>query len=80
MQQERQQALDIWARNPGENKYFPKQNNEAYLQTTEDERGLYSINVYLNSQNSKHNEKSTADEDDVPDGPERCDQGLHHKF
>lgn len=36
--------------------------------------------VHLHSQNSEHDEKGAADEDNVPDGPQRCDQGLNHQF
>lgn len=47
---------------------FPQQGN------------LDSLNIYLDPQNSKHDEKSTADEDDISDGSERRDQSLHHQF
>ena len=42
--------------------------------------GIDSVNVYLDSQNSKNNEKSAADKDNIPNGSERCDQSLHHQF
>lgn len=46
---------------------------EAYLQLTKDKLGIDGANVYLDSQNSKHNKKSTADEDNIPNGSQRCD-------
>lgn len=41
---------------------------------------MSGINIYLHSQNSKHNEKSTADENNVPYWSERSDQRLNHQF
>lgn len=73
------QASDVWAHKTAgdESKmcmctikmFKNKKNNEAYLQPTKDEQGIESTNVYLDSQNSKHDKKSTADEDNIPDGP-----------
>lgn len=53
--------------------------NNPY-QTAKNEQAKESENAYLNSQNSKDNKKSTADEDNIPNGPQRCDQSLHHQF
>lgn len=35
---------------------------------------------YLDSQYSKNNEKSAADEDNVSDRSERCNERLHDQF
>lgn len=53
--------------------------NNPY-QTAKNEQVIESSNAYLNSQNSKDNKKSTADQDNIPNGSQRCDQSLHHQF
>lgn len=39
-----------------------------------------SVVPYLNTKNTKDDEESTADEDDVANGFERSDESLHHQL
>lgn len=36
--------------------------------------------THLHSQNAKDDKERAADEDDVPDGPQRGDECLHHQL
>lgn len=38
------------------------------------------VRTHLNSQDAKDDEEGAADEDDVPDGPQRGDEGLHDQL
>lgn len=44
-----------------------------------DERAPVVAN-YLNPQDAKDDEESTADEDNVPNGSKRSDECLHHQL
>lgn len=38
------------------------------------------VRTHLHSQDAKDDEEGAADEDDVPDGPQRGDEGLHDQL